>query len=115
MKKTLALLSLTLLISLSALGQKMNSLESVRTLEKKAAAVVKELSNNVEVSGYQQKSTIKVLIQSNQEQQKIENSNKGASQKTIALQELENKKEYALRGILNNAQYDMLVAIIEEK
>ena len=75
--------------------------------------MVKELSNSIEVSGYQQKSAITILSKATKERQAIESSSKGATQKTEALESLAKKEEYSLRGILNNQQYNMLIAIME--
>lgn len=54
--------------------------------------MTKELSEVIEVSNYQQKSTIKILTKVALERQKIETTVQGASQKTEALESLQKKK-----------------------
>lgn len=115
MKKIIVFFSLIFLATLTCHGQKMNTIESVRTIEKRVAKKIKELSGTIEVSGYQQKSVIQILSKVTQERQVIENSSKGPSQKTEALENLAKKEEYSLRGVLNNQQYDMLIAVLEEQ
>ncbi len=114
MKKIFVLLSILFIVSFTSYSQQVNSMESIKTLEKKATKVVKELNTLIEVSKYQQKSTIQILAKVAQEYQEIENSNKGASEKTKNFEDLEKKKEYGLRGVLNNQQYEMLLSILEK-
>lgn len=104
-------MSFALLASTASFGQITNT---SKTIPSEAKALVKEFSENISVSAYQQKSTLSVLIEVAREYEKIENSTLGASEKTAALESLEKKKEYALRTILNDQQYVMLVSLIDE-
>lgn len=101
-------------MSFSVHGQKIASLENSKKLKQTFNKVVKELSNAIEVSSYQQKSTVKVLVKAAQERKKIETTIKGASRRTEALETLEKKEEYSLRTVLNNQQYEMLLSILEK-
>ncbi len=99
---------------MTSYSQKMTSIESSNTVEKAAKKVVNELSKVIEVSKYQQESTVKILAKVAKERQNIENSVQGASQKTEALQSLKEKEEYSLRSMLNDQQYQMLLSILEK-
>lgn len=113
MKKIILLSCFTLLFCSISMGQSplRNNLKNITT---EAQTLVKELSENISVSSYQQKSTQKVLVLAAQELEKINNSNLGASEKTIALEKLQKKKEYSLRMVLNDEQYAMLKGLMKE-
>ena len=113
MKKVFLICSFVLLYSVSSYGQSplKNNLKNITT---EAKAIVTALSEEISVSSYQQKSTQKVLVMAAQELEKIENSKLGASEKTIALEKLQKKKEYSLRTVLNDQQYAMLEAVMEQ-
>lgn len=113
MKKIFLLCCFALVVSASSYGQSPVQ-NNIKNITAKAKAVVTSLSENISVSSYQQKSTQKVLVLAAQELEKIENSKMSASEKTNALKELKKKKEYSLRMILNDQQYAMLEAVLEQ-
>lgn len=115
MKKTILLSVITLCLTALSYGQIPQSQSNLGTIEKKVTEMVQETSKTVSISSYQQKAVIKTLIKVEQEYQRIENSNQGASQKTEAFAALEKKKEYSLKSILNTQQYAMLIAFIEQE
>ncbi len=96
-------------ISMS-IGQNLNKTQNSQKVKKEMSALVNEVSKKIEMSNYQQKSTVNVLIKVAEEYFKIESSTQSASDKTIARGNLEKKKEYSLRSILNTQQYEMLIA-----
>jgi 3-methyladenine DNA glycosylase/8-oxoguanine DNA glycosylase len=93
----------------------MKSIESDISLEKKAKTIVDKFSEKIEVSRYQQKSTINALVKVEKEISRINSTSPNASEKTKALETLAKKKEYALRSILNDQQYEMLIAVLEDQ
>lgn len=113
MKKIFLVCCFSLVCSVVSYGQSplKNNLKNITT---EAKALVKELSENISVSSYQQKSTEKVLVMAAQELGKIENSKLGASEKTIALEKLNKKKVYSLKTVLNDQQYAMLESLMIE-
>lgn len=115
MKKYITFIVLVFTFVASGLSQKPAGVVSTIEFKKKATSIITEASKNVEISAYQQKQSIAIIQKVMQEHQSIVNSRRSEGEKTKAFEALKSKQEYALRGVLNDTQYDMVSAFMKDQ